>query len=66
MRLGDLDGARSSLQASLDSGRVRHADYEVALTLQVMADLSERERGARDVQLDLESRSILDRLGVTP
>jgi tetratricopeptide (TPR) repeat protein len=62
--LGDLGGARASLEASLDAGRVRHADYEVALTLQVMADLSERENGERDIDLDAESRVILDRLGV--
>jgi tetratricopeptide (TPR) repeat protein len=64
MRLGDLGAARASLEASLDAGRVRHDDYEIALTLQVMSDLAERELGERDIELDAESRSILDRLGV--
>lgn len=64
MWLGELDAARASLEASLAAGRVRHADYEIALTLQVMADLAEREHGERDIDLDAESRSILDRLGV--
>lgn len=64
MRLGDVDGARASLEASLDAGRVRHADYEVALTLRVMAELAEQVDGERDIDLDAESRTIFERLGV--
>jgi tetratricopeptide (TPR) repeat protein len=64
LQLGDVARARASLEASLAEGRVRHADYEIALTLQVMADLSEHEDGDRDIDLDAESRAIFARLGV--
>jgi class 3 adenylate cyclase/tetratricopeptide (TPR) repeat protein len=58
LREGDIDRGRAALEASLGFGRQRKAEYEVALTLRLLAHLERRE------DLASESRSILDRLGV--
>jgi hypothetical protein len=58
LRERDIDRGRAALEASLGFGRQRNAEYEVALTLRILANLEGRE------DLASESRSILDRLGV--
>jgi tetratricopeptide (TPR) repeat protein len=61
---GDVSAARAALDQSLQIARTREADFELALTLRAMADVS-RLAGDREVDAyDAESRSILDRLGV--
>jgi tetratricopeptide (TPR) repeat protein len=63
MQTGDLAGGRASLEASLDAGRARKADYEIALTLQGLARLARLE-GIHDIANEAESHAILNRLGV--
>ena len=41
--LGDVDKARIALEASLEAGRARDADYEVAMTLQALSELFPRD-----------------------
>ena len=61
---GDVDGAWSAWDRSLAASRERGADYETALTLDLMArtalDLG-RDEGAAMAD---EARAIFDRLGV--
>ncbi len=66
IQLRDLARAGSDLERSLEVGRARQADFEVALTLRALAALARIEgRGDRAVGgFDAECRAILDRLGV--
>ncbi|HEX2029437.1 MAG TPA: adenylate/guanylate cyclase domain-containing protein [Nitriliruptorales bacterium] len=64
MQLGDLAAAREELEESLQAGRARAAEYEVALTLRALVDLRYRSEGLLLESLEAESRSILERLGV--
>ena len=65
LQSNDVDGARDAFAASLESGRARDADYEVALTLVALAALAKVVGDAeRATELDLESKSLLERLGV--
>ncbi|MEO8293157.1 MAG: tetratricopeptide repeat protein [Actinomycetota bacterium] len=66
LQLGDLAMARIEIDRSLEVGRARQADFEVALTLRALAELERLEgsaEGAGDAS-EAESREILDRLGV--
>jgi tetratricopeptide (TPR) repeat protein len=65
LQAGDLAGARECLEESLRIAREASVDYEVALTLELLAALARRE-GAADLIDDYlgESRAILARLGV--
>jgi len=65
LQADDLAGARECLDESLRIGREAGVEYEVALTLELLAALARRE-GAADAVDDhvAESRAILARLGV--
>jgi class 3 adenylate cyclase/predicted ATPase len=65
LQTGDHDAARAAFAASLEVGRARDADYEVALTLQALAQL-ERAAGdaERAAELEAESERMLEPLGV--
>lgn len=65
LQQGAFDSAGSALDRSLESGRAREADYEVALTLVAQGHLA-RAMGDNDraVVLDGESSTLLSRLGV--
>ena len=66
LRLGELDAAGRAIEQSLTDARARHADYEVALSLLLQADLVERRReGPSPEALRAESDAILERLGAT-
>ena len=58
-----LDEAEVEFEASLSAAREHGADYEVALTLHAMAELSSA-RGELAVDALAEAEEILDRLGV--
>ena len=59
------NAARDAFDASLESGRARDADYEVALTLVALAQLANVEgEAARAEQLESEGSQLLERLGV--
>ena len=62
---GELPTARASLDESLEVGRARQAEFEVALTLKALAELSlvEGEAEAADA-LQSQSRVTLHRLHV--
>jgi class 3 adenylate cyclase/tetratricopeptide (TPR) repeat protein len=61
---GDLHSAETALQESLSAAREREADFEVALTLDALARLSELRGGSLDPAAS-EAREIFDRLRVT-
>jgi tetratricopeptide (TPR) repeat protein len=61
---GDVDGARAEFDESLRTARSRNADYEVALALQALERLAEREGSAVDPEVAVERRAVFDRLGV--
>ena len=64
LRLGDLEAARPAIEQSLSDARARQADYEVALSLLLQADLVERGGvGPPAEELRAESDGILERLG---
>ena len=63
IQLRDLKSARTALEESLEIGRARQADFEVALTLRALADL-ERLEGRDSAGLEAQCQAILDRLGV--
>jgi tetratricopeptide (TPR) repeat protein len=60
----DLDSAETALQESLSAAREREAEFEVALTLDALARLSEL-RGASTDPEATEAREIFARLRVT-
>jgi class 3 adenylate cyclase/tetratricopeptide (TPR) repeat protein len=68
LRLGELAGAREALEGSLEAGRGREMDYEVALTLLALTELSGVASGdAAGLDPDVmsaEANGILARLGV--
>jgi class 3 adenylate cyclase/tetratricopeptide (TPR) repeat protein len=68
MRTGASDAAEHALGESLRAGRERDAEYEVALTLRALAELSSIHglagEGLETEDLAAESRAILDRLDV--
>ncbi len=65
LQLGDRQAAFDAFTASLEAGRAREADFEVALTLLALARVAratdDEERGA---SLEAEARTILEPLGV--
>jgi ATP/maltotriose-dependent transcriptional regulator MalT len=62
---GELDAARDALAASLEAGRGRGADYEVALTELVSSHLAALVGDSTAAgQLEGEARATLARLGV--
>ncbi len=63
-RGGDHHGAAVELGQSLEAARLLHVDYEVALTMGVMAALGLEGEGRAATDLELESTRILDGLGV--
>jgi class 3 adenylate cyclase/tetratricopeptide (TPR) repeat protein len=66
MGLGEHASARGAFEESLRLGRSRGAEFEVALTLQALADVL-RLQGTPEADagpLEMESRSVLGRLGV--
>jgi tetratricopeptide (TPR) repeat protein len=63
-KTGDVTSARAALDQSHEAGRTRGADYEVALTLDALADLDEHAGQAHNNLARLESQAILQRLGV--
>jgi tetratricopeptide (TPR) repeat protein len=64
MQLGEMEAAREALERSLEHGRARRAEYEVALTLDALVQLTDLERQPVPKELVAESQTILDRLGV--
>ena len=63
-RTGDRRGAAAALSQSLEAARSDHVDYEVALTLRVMADLGLHHAGQPPGDLAQEGDRILEALGV--
>ena len=63
-RAGDHQGAAEALNQSLEAARLNQVDYEVALTLRVMAALGLHAGGRNPRDLAQESDRILDALGV--
>jgi hypothetical protein len=65
LQAGDTNAAKEAFAASLESGRARDADYEVALTMVALAQLASVEGDApRAEQLEYEGSQLLERLGV--
>ena len=63
LKLGDIATARTALEESLASARTRSADYEVALTLKIIARCDALDLAAHP-DASAQSEAILDRLGV--
>jgi hypothetical protein len=63
-RSGELDAARRALQDSLEAARARHMDFELALTLKIVAELGIDCDGEGPDDAAAESRRILETLGV--
>jgi class 3 adenylate cyclase/tetratricopeptide (TPR) repeat protein len=63
-RAGELERAGLALQASLDVARLRQVDFELALTLKVVAQLGLEETELAPDAAEKESQRILDGLGV--
>jgi tetratricopeptide (TPR) repeat protein len=63
-RSGKLDAARGALQDSLEAARERHMDFELALTLKIVAELGIDCGGEGPDVAAAESRRILETLGV--
>jgi tetratricopeptide (TPR) repeat protein len=63
-RRGDPDAARAAVEASLQAARARDANYEVALTLRVLADMDGAAGGGDVGRWRDESEAILAGLGV--
>ena len=63
MALGNLDVAREAFKASLEAGRARFADHDVALTLGAIARLASLEGKPCDAER-AESNATLERLGI--
>jgi class 3 adenylate cyclase/tetratricopeptide (TPR) repeat protein len=61
---GDLDGAWTAWDRSLVAGRERGAEYEIALTLELMAGAAPHLGRADGEDMADEARTIFDRLGV--
>jgi tetratricopeptide (TPR) repeat protein len=64
MQLRSMLEARAALEESLRLARSRKASYEVALTLQALMNLDRLEGRPSRPEMEAESRSILDGLGV--
>jgi class 3 adenylate cyclase/tetratricopeptide (TPR) repeat protein len=64
MQLRSMVEARAALEESLRLARSRKASYEVALTLQALMNLDRLEGRPPRPEMEAESRSILDGLGV--
>ena len=65
LQSGDVVAAREAFEASIESGRARDADYEVALTMVALARLAALEGDAATAaRLETESSTLLERLGV--
>ena len=62
-QLGDVDAARAELERSLEVARARNARYEVALTLDAIARISERT-GSGDAAARAEADELFRTLGV--
>jgi hypothetical protein len=63
-RLGSFAAAKEALDRSLEAGRARNADYEVALTQRTIAQLQCREGNRPDDRLLAESDAVFERLSV--
>ena len=63
-RAGELERAGLALQASLDVARLRQVDFELALTLKVVAELGLEKTELAPDAAEKESQRILDGLGV--
>ncbi len=66
MQRRELADSKAELERSLEVGRARQADFEVALTLRALVRRSQLE-GGDEVQaaaFEAECRTILDRLGI--
>ena len=63
-RLGNFAAAKEALDRSLEAGRTRNADYEVALTQRTIAQLQSREGNRPDDRLLAESDAVFERLSV--
>jgi len=63
-RTGELDAGHRALGESLRAVKARHMDYEVALTLRVVAELGVECDGVSPEDAATESRRILQVLGV--
>jgi tetratricopeptide (TPR) repeat protein len=64
LRTGDFAGARAALSESLAAGRARQSDYEVALSLELLAELGRRSGDADADRHRREAAEILTRLDV--
>ena len=63
-RFRNFAAASEALELSLEAGRARNADYEVALTQRTIAQLHVLEGGRPDDRLLAESDAVLERLSV--
>jgi len=66
IQLGELLEAEEALNEGLGVARIRHAAYEVALTLRAINRLAEANGDAASSDLENESRTILQGLGAAP
>ena len=66
LQLGELVKAEEALNEGLAVARVRHSSYEVALTLRAISRLAQANGIAASSDLENESRTILQGLGVAP
>lgn len=64
MQLGELTRARAAVEESLRSAQVRLADYQVALSLDALAQLARLENGSAPTALEADRDAIYARLGV--
>jgi hypothetical protein len=64
LSLGKRSAALGAFEASLEASRERHADHELAMTLQALIRLAGREGEAASDGYASEVRDIIDRLGI--
>jgi tetratricopeptide (TPR) repeat protein len=65
LQLGNREGAFEAFTTSLEAGRAREADFEVALTLLALARIARAtEEPERAAALEAESTALLEPLGV--
>ncbi|MHB8509531.1 MAG: tetratricopeptide repeat protein, partial [Candidatus Dormibacteria bacterium] len=61
---GDLETAFEEIRGSVEAGRKAEADYEVALSLRALAEITDLDCEGGGATSSAESREILERLGV--
>ena len=64
MQAGRAAESREPLEASLAAARARQADFDIGLTLRALAEFARVAGEPPDPDVEQESKTILDRLGV--